>query len=380
MNLLLLKHTIKDFLKLKRTKKFKPLDEYIQAAMEWLCMAQDVNSDGGVSLRYSFIKGWDASYPETTGYIIPTFLNYANLTKKVEYFQRAVRMANWLLSIQKEDGSFNGGPIGSGYDSFVFDTGQILFGLIAAHKATGKEKYLEGAIKAGKWLIKIQDKEGMWNKYTYNSIPHTYYTRVAWAVAELGVYIKDNTYCESACRNIDWALTKQKQNGWFDISGFTEKTHSSPYTHTIAYTMEGILETGILLNKKDYIQAVACSADALCWVIEKNKFCYGTYDQNWNSNVKYSCLTGNAQIAIILLRLYEIYKKEHYFKIAQFLNHFLCLSQDLGKESHIRGAISGSYPLWGDYQRFAFPNWAAKFFIDSLLLEITNKHLGTVSK
>ena len=369
VNSLFLKYTIKDFLKLKRTKKIKLLNAHIQAAMDWLCMAQDANSDGGVSLRYSLIKGWDASYPETTGYIIPSFFNYATLTKKDEYIQRAVRMADWLLSIQKEDGSFNGGPIGSGYESFVFDTGQILFGLIAAHKTTDKDKYLEGAIEAGKWLVIVQDKEGMWKNNAFNSIPHTYYTRVAWALAELGVYIKDNTYTESACRNINWALTKQQENGWFDCAGFTGKTHSTPYTHTIAYTMEGILETGILINKKDYIQAIACSANALCEVIEKNKFCHGTYDQNWNSNVKYSCLTGNAQIAIILLRLYEIYKNEKYLKVAKFLNGFLCETQEIYKPSRIIGAIGGSYPVWGKYQRFAFPNWAAKFFIDSLLQE-----------
>lgn len=34
----------------------------------------------------------------------------------------------------------------------------------------------------------------------------------------------------------------------------------------------------------------------------------------------------------------------------------------------IRGGISGSAPLWGSYIRFGYPNWAAKFFIDAMLL------------
>ena len=33
------------------------------------------------------------------------------------------------------------------------------------------------------------------------------------------------------------------------------------------------------------------------------------------------------------------------------------------------GAISGSYPIWGKYEPFAFPNWATKYFADALILE-----------
>jgi uncharacterized protein YyaL (SSP411 family) len=368
MNLTLLNYIFKDLLG-QRKKKAKSLEVHLQAAMDWLCMAQDAQNDGGVSIRYSLIKGWMSSYPETTGYIIPTFFNYSSITGKSEYFQRAVIMAEWLLSIQKQDGSFHGGPVGSGYDSFVFDTGQIIFGLIAAYKSTKQSKYLESALKAGIWLVTVQESEGMWKKYTFHSTPHTYYSRVAWAIAELGVCVNDNMFYRAASKNIDWALTKQRNNGWFDTTGFTEKTHITPYTHTIAYTIEGILETGACLGRRDYIEATRRSADALCHVISQNSFCHGGYDSNWQSDKKYSCLTGNAQIALVLLRLYDIYAEKKYLDIAYFLNRFLCEMQEIDKNSPVRGAVSGSYPIWGRYERFAFPNWSTKFFVDSLILE-----------
>ena len=34
----------------------------------------------------------------------------------------------------------------------------------------------------------------------------------------------------------------------------------------------------------------------------------------------------------------------------------------------IRGGIAGCYPVWGGYIQYGYPNWAAKFFIDALLL------------
>ena len=36
----------------------------------------------------------------------------------------------------------------------------------------------------------------------------------------------------------------------------------------------------------------------------------------------------------------------------------------------LRGGIAGSAPIWGDYSRFEFPNWAAKFFADALMMDM----------
>ena len=38
----------------------------------------------------------------------------------------------------------------------------------------------------------------------------------------------------------------------------------------------------------------------------------------------------------------------------------------------MRGAIPGSAPIWGAYSRFEFPNWAAKFFADALIMDMTD--------
>ena len=360
-------HLVSDVL--GHARELHPAEVHAQAAMDWLCRAHDAGPDGGVPLRYSMLKGWDASYPETTGYIIPTFFLYAAHTGKDEYFQRAVRMAEWELSIQQADGSFNGGAVGSGYGSFVFDTGQIVFGLLAAHKATGKDHFLEGALRAGAWLTQVQDPDGAWRRYTFNAIPHVYYTRVAWALAKLGVYVNDHSYTRAARLNVDWALTSQQKNGWFDHAGFTETAHAAPYTHTIAYTIRGILETGLLLDDPHYLDAARQSADVLATVIRSDGSYADTYHRDWRSPSSVSCLTGNAQIAIILLRLSQNRSNADYTQAAQKAARFLCRRQSLIGPPETRGAIAGSYPIWGRYQRFAFPNWATKFFVDLLLLE-----------
>src|SRR6478672_7531558 len=69
----------------------------LDATMAWLCRAQDhsASADGGVARDYSVLSGWASSYPETTGYIIPTFIEYARRTGNAEMRERARRMADW---------------------------------------------------------------------------------------------------------------------------------------------------------------------------------------------------------------------------------------------------------------------------------------------
>jgi hypothetical protein len=44
------------------------------------------------------------------------------------------------------------------------------------------------------------------------------------------------------------------------------------------------------------------------------------------------------------------------------------------------GAIAGSLPIWGGYSRFEFPNWAAKFFADALMMDLKDTAVPPISR
>ena len=73
--------------------------------MRWIYRAQDANGDGGVSHSYLIGTGWMRSYPETTGYIIPTLLNWHATTQDDEPRRRALAMADWELGLQLDSGA-----------------------------------------------------------------------------------------------------------------------------------------------------------------------------------------------------------------------------------------------------------------------------------
>lgn len=360
------KEILKDSLDIKN--KTYNNDKHVKAAINWILIAQNANNDGGVAALYSLYEGWHSSYSETTGYIIPTMFNYYKKTREEHIKRSAIRMADWELTKQMPSGAFPGGAIGNKEFPILFNTGQVIFGMVRAFKETKEDKYLKAAVKATDWLVKIQNKNGCWNKFDYLGKIHTYNTRTAWSLLKLHEITKKRAYLKTSTKNIEWALKQQLDNGWFKNNGFYE--NQEPLTHTIAYTVQGILEAGIYLSNERYIKLAKKSADALLALQREDGSLAGSFNKKWKSSVSWSCLTGNSQTSIIWLRLYQLTKNKKYIIAAKKINNYVKSTQDLtSKNNGIRGGIKGAYPIHGWYAPFCFINWAAKFFIDALMLE-----------
>jgi Prenyltransferase and squalene oxidase repeat len=143
--------------------------DHLRAAAQWLAAAQDSQSDGGVAGRYRLDRGWTSSYPETTGYIMPTFLALSRALPQDGFRNRAERAVQFLLSVQLPEGGFPGLEIADNRSApSAFNTGQILHGLTAWHRETGDEEVRVAADRAVRWLWSIQSPDGAFRRYTYN--------------------------------------------------------------------------------------------------------------------------------------------------------------------------------------------------------------------
>ncbi len=344
----------------------RPNDAHIKGAMEWLSIAQKQNSDGGVAALYSMFEGWHESYVETTGYIIPTFFNYADATNTHFYKDEAIQMADFELKNQLKSGAFPGGdkrdmPI-------VFNTGQVIFGLCRTFEETMEQKYREAAARAADWLVSVMHEQGYWEKDEYLGKVHAYNTRTAWSLLYAHKITQNIEYKKAAIMNIDWALNQQTSTGWFKNMAFYPG--QEPLTHTIAYTIRGILEAAIFLRKKNYLEAAIKCATPIIDEIRNDGSLAGSFNSNWKSSVKWSCLTGNSQMAGIFYKLFSITKDEKFLEAGKKLNDFMKTMQNLSSSNPgIKGGIPGAYPIYGWYAPFCYPNWAAKFFVDALMLE-----------
>ncbi len=348
---------------------------HLQGAIDWLCHAQDVRNGrsdaGGVAAGWSFEDGWLPGYPETTGYIIETFLAAAPVLQRPELVERAGRMIDWELSLQAADGAFPGHFGEPGSHPVIFNQGQIMHGLVAGYAQLGRQDCLEAGVRAGRWLVAQQDADGCYRKFEHNGVPHVYNTRAIWALAAMGVVADQPDFLAAARRNLDWALTQQTASGWFATNAFVPERH--PFTHTIAYAIRGFIEVGVLLGEQRYLQAAEAAARGIMAVQREDGWLAGTYGDGWTPQASYACVTGVAQMALCWLRLYQINGDEQFRQAARRAIGYVKRTQRLDDaDAVVRGAIPGSAPIWGAYSRFEFPNWAAKFFADALLMDMTD--------
>jgi hypothetical protein len=345
----------------------------IDGAIDWLCAAQDHSKtrDGGVARDFSLIDSWASSYPETTGYIIPTFLTHAAEGDPRQLRERARRMLDWLVLIQLPSGAFQGGKIDSTpVKPVTFNTGQTLFGLAYGEATFGG--YLASLERAADWLVATQDADGCWRNYpTPFASPgeKTYETHVAWGLLEAERVRPNRGYAEAALKNIRWAASKQRDNGWLADCCLTHP--SMPLTHTLGYALRGLIEGYRFSGDRGVAAAARRTADALLEKLGDDGFLAGRFEPDWSAAVPWACLTGTAQIAHCWLMLHEDTGAAQYLDAGKRANAFVRRTVRLDAPDGIKGGVKGSHPIDGGYGPFEYPNWAAKFLIDSLALEET---------
>jgi hypothetical protein len=347
----------------------------IEVGLAWLRRAQDCSKshDGGVARHFSLLTGWSTSYPETTGYIIPTFLEHAHRLGDAGLRLRARRMLDWLVEIQLPEGAFQGSTIGAGpVVPTVFDTGQILMGLSAGVSNFG-ETYLPTLVSAADWLVRIQNGKGVWDAPNFFvdvdvDADRPYETHVAWGMLEAAKATGNETYKAAAVRNIDWALQFQQPNGWFASCCLDEPKR--PVTHTIGYALRGVIEGYLHTGNQRFLDAAILTANALLTTVSSEGRIPGRLKSDWSPGCSCVCVTGSVQIAACWLLLYKATGDVRYRNAGFLTNQYVRRTLKIEGSADVVGGVKGSFPVAGGYLPFQFLNWACKFMIDSCTLEL----------
>ncbi len=347
-------------------------DRAIDAGIAWLGRTQDLSKsrDGGSARHFSLIDGWSASYPETSGYIVETLVRYADQTGRREALDRARRMLDWLVAIQYPEGSFQGGMIDQTPKMPVtFNTGQILIGLAAG--AALDKRYLDAMRRAADWLVETQEPNGSWQKYaTPFARPgdKVYETHVSRGLFDAHAIDPTRGYLEAGMKQVDWALTHQKANGW--LASCCLSNPERPLTHTLGYALRGIVSAYLASKEPRYLDAARLTADALLAVLGPDGKLRGRFDQEWRPTVNWVCLTGSSQIAECWLLLHRETGSEDYLRAGLLANSYVRRTITTDRDPDTDGGVKGSFPVNGLYGQWQYLNWACKFTIDANLVEL----------
>jgi len=369
-----LARALKDKLGFGRSEP-RTIEEHLEAAAEWILRAQQATADDGVAHSYDLrLDKWLPSYPETTGYIIPTLYDYAAHFTKPRYKEAARRMAEWEVAVQQPDGGVRAGTMDSEpVVSTVFNTGQGLFGFARAARETGDERIHAALIRAADWLVAAQDEDGCWRRF-FSPFSETktaiYNTRSAFGLVRAFEVTGDEKYLDAAHRNVRWALSRASPNGWLPGNSLAEEKDDSALMHTLAYSIRGILEVGVATAEARYLDHALKMAKAVAGIQNADGSLPAYCTPDWRAKCRWSCVTGNSQMAINSQRLAREAASPELIANAVAANRFNMSVQDLNaSDPNVRGALKGSHPFDGGYMTWRYPNWAAKFFMDALMLE-----------
>lgn len=277
-------------------------------------------------------------YPEVTGYFIPTLLEWGEDDLAVSY-------AKYLMSIQKEDGAW--------YDSegklpYVFDTGQILKGLVAIREKLPEAD--EHIRKACDWMLSRQDESGAlrapegnaWNPGECEETIHTYCLS---PIRDAGRIFGRDDYVQAAQKALAYYIEHDRES----ILGFGQISHFH------AYVMEALADMG----ETDLCRQAMTN-------LERYRNPQGGIPAF--KDVPWICSTGCFQLAVVWYKLGEKEKGDSLF-------HYTCRFQNPS------GGWYGSYPeskfknlfrsgrMKPGYFAIEEPSWVNKYYLDALYLK-----------
>lgn len=356
-------------------------EQSLHGTMGWLMAAQDGTPDDGVSYGYSLYEGWAVSYPETTGYILQTFLWYhdrfcAARGNGAEVLDRARRMAHWEVDVQMDSGATPGNFHNPPLVPVVFNTGQVLLGWAEYLRRFDDDRVRAAALRAGDWLIECMGDKPWFEGGVSAEAQHgnlSYNSMVSWGLAELGDALGEQRFSDAALRSARHYATQLNERAWLTCAGFSDADSSFPLTHTLGYSIQGFIEVGRLCRDEALLQTGKRILDAAAAVIdERTGFLPGRVRPDWQGGADWACLTGSAQFAYSYLRLALMGRGEPVYlqRAASLIDFVVATQQD---ESRVRPELAygvrGSYPFRvKGYQPATMPNWAAKFLVDAELL------------
>lgn len=252
----------------------------------------------------------------------------------------------------------------------AFGTAQILKGFCALYRQTGETQWIDAAERAARWLTENLADDGFFIEgASWGDGAATYQTQVAWPMLELWSITEERNTRDTAIRILDAALLRRTILGAFTNWGF--QGADGAFTHTIGFVLRGFIESARLLDAwprygKPLLLALRRLADD---ALNAQGRLPGAYDSSWHCERRYTCLPGNAQIALCLLSASRYAPNDRFPRAARMLVEEICRRQlpDRYPMAGLRGAIPASYPIWGRYLPGRYPIWAAKYLCDAMI-------------
>jgi hypothetical protein len=230
-----------------------------------------------VTKSYSYI------YSEISGYAMTTLTYLYKETQDARYLENARKIGDWIMTVQGQNGTIptafylSEQSVQKPSEIHSFDVGMVLDGLVCLYRESQDARYLDAAKKAADWLISIQRDDGSVpamidaasgeikdNNGTWSTQAGPYHAKNVIGLLNIFDVTQDPRYRDSAMKLCEYALTRQKPDGQFLTYGELDGSNLHPHT----YTCEGLYVAGLTLKDDRYMEA---SKLGTVWALEQSR-------------------------------------------------------------------------------------------------------------
>ncbi len=358
---------------------------------------------------------WVKPYPEVTGYTIRGLLEASRLLHEPRYDTAAVEMGRALLRVQQQDGPAAGAVPAADLkpEYYVFDTAQAVEGLISLHHYTADESYLAGAVRAGEFCTTLQNPDGSFLPAVIGGRPYEPAGSVDWGLRRnyiqmrgaagwraLGRSTGDPRFDRMTALFRDWVAAEIEEHypdglvppcrpggraaALSRLRGLRRRRlpERATYSHPGAYVARGLVEDFLATGEPRGLEISLriVRAAVLPHIRDHGFLPYGISLGGAHQPVtNFSYVSGQAQYAWLLCRLWQITRDGAFLEAADRLLAYCARVQDAAPRSARGGlfqyAAADATPFGGIHLQLHV--WGTKFFAEALALRAEIEKIRT---
>jgi len=224
------------------------------------------------------LGGFAFAYPEITGYGITLLTYLYNLEKEEIYLQKAKIAANWILDkvIDSDGGCFSCFPYFEKYNKnkgvkYLFDSGIILNGIVNLYRETNDERYLNAASSIANWILNMQNQDGSFipfvdkdgkpkhNLDTWSTQSGSYLAKVCIGLLNLYDITNNDKIKNTVIKCLNYSLKYKEKDYRFR----TYQNFNSSNFHPHNYSSEAFFTSGQFLNNKTFLEIASKASEYL---------------------------------------------------------------------------------------------------------------------
>lgn len=291
--------------------------------------------------------------------------------ENVAFQQQADTLAEWLVKIQRNDGTW---PVGSNdYKNrppSVFQTGIIIDALISYSEKFGAKPDVSMAIENGvQWLFKMQKDNGGWDEYVFGK--HLICTNAAAALVKAGIYMGNTNLVKQGKKSLDYYFSFQIGNGFFYFLPTGQKDY---FASDYGFVLYGFSKAAFMEGSRTYAEKVWQGVKPFIYSGKGHGIIPGIINYEFNAPVNYYSLYGSVLAMLTTLRIYPLLRMEEIAHQTRSLAKQIASAQLKSENKMTHGGFAVSQPSSGGYKPYEISGDAIALFAKALLLLMNTEH------